>query len=158
MASLRTQPGSSTPKQRQVLHQLKRRLGLSNDQLHDAIGANSTTMLSSVQASECIQRLGGGDLPNPPGKKPPPYEGKRKTTNATRMIAPDHIEQIERMMGVYFENDSAGIVWLNKNFDVDHPRGLLTAQRAGQVIFVLKGMIDRRNNNVASEQLEHELV
>ena len=145
MAKLRTQPGSSTPKQRCRLHQLKRRHGWSDDQLHDAIGAESTTLLSAGQASSCIRRLGGGKLPNPPGQKPSPFKGKRKQTDATRMIMPDHTEQIERLLGEYFGDQTAGLAWLNKDFDAPTPRDLLTAKRAGQVIHVLKEMIQRRS-------------
>ena len=144
MASLSTEPRSSRPKQRQRLHQLKRRLGWSDDDLHDAIGVESTKMLSAAQASDCIERLGGGELPNPPGQKPAPYAGKRKTTDGTRMIHPDHVEQIERLLGEYFDDEAAGLAWLNKDFDARHPRDLLTAKRAGQVIHVLKDMIARQ--------------
>ena len=144
MASLSTEPRSSRPKQRQRLHQLKRRLGWSDDDLHDAIGVESTKMLSAAQASDCIERLGGGELPNPPGQKPAPYAGKRKTTDGTRMIHPDHVEQIERLLGEYFDDEAAGLAWLHKDFEAKHPRDLLTAKQAGQVIRVLKDMIDRR--------------
>ncbi len=143
MAALNTKPGSSTPGQRMRLHQRKRRLGWTDDQLHDAIGASSTTLLSSVEASACIRRLGGGELPYPPGQKPAPFAGKRKRTDATRMIAPGHIEQITRLLRVYFDDEAAGLAWLAKDFDAKHPRDLLTAKRAGQVILVLKGMIER---------------
>ncbi len=143
VASLRTQPGSSTPGQRQRLHQIKRRLGWSDDQLHDAIGVNSTTQLSASQASECIRRLGGGELPHRPGEKPAPYKGKRKKTDATRMIAPDHEEQIERLLREHFGDVATGLAWLEKDFDAKRPRDLLTAKRAGEVIYVLKTMIER---------------
>ena len=146
MAKLSTAPGSSTARQRQVLHQLKRRHRWSDDDLHDAIGARSTTLLSSERASECIRRLGGGRLPNPPGQKPSPYAGRPNRTAATRMIAPDHEEQIERLLLVYFDDLDAGSAWLEKNFDAKRPRDLLTARRAGQVIHVLKDMIARRSD------------
>ncbi len=60
------------------------------------------------------------------------------------MIAAGHIEQITRLLLMYFDNAPAGLAWLAKDFGAVNPRGLLTAQRAGQVIRVLKGMIDRR--------------
>jgi hypothetical protein len=61
------------------------------------------------------------------------------------MIAPDHVEQIERLMREYFEGDNeAAVAWLTTNFKVSKARDLLTAQRAGQVIRVLKDMHDRR--------------
>lgn len=147
MAHLATESGSSTPRQRQVLHQLKRRHGWTDDELHAAIGAESTTRLSASEASACIRRLGGGKLPYPPGQKPAPYAGQRKTTDATRMIAPDHEEQIARLMGEYFNDEAAGLAWLKKDFDADRPRDLLTAQRAGEVIHVLKDMIERRHQS-----------
>jgi len=51
MASLQTQPGTSTPKQRQRLPQLKHRHGWTDDDLHAAIGCQSATILSAAQAS-----------------------------------------------------------------------------------------------------------
>ena len=145
MATLRTQPESSTARQRQVLHQLKRRHGWTDDELHHAIGADSTTRLSASQASECIRRLGGGKLANPPGQKPAPYAGRRKTTDATRMITPDHEEQIERTLCEHFGDLPTGLAWLARDFDAKQPRDLLTAKRAGQVIRVLKDMLSRRD-------------
>lgn len=110
------------------------------------IGAESTTLLSASEASACIRRLGGGDLPYPPGEKPAPFQGKRKRSDAIRMIAPDHEEQIERLLREYFGDLDAGLAWLAKDFDAQHPHDLLTAKRAGQVIRVLKDMIDRRRD------------
>ncbi len=155
MAELNAKPGSSTPGQRQRLHQLKRKLGWSDDQLHEAIGAASTTLLSSAEASACIRRLGGGELPYPPGQKPAPFAGRPKRTDATRMIAPDHEEQIVRLLRVYFDDEAAGLAWLKKDFDADTPRDLLTAARASQVIYVLKQMIARRRS---SDDVEGEGV
>ncbi len=143
VAKLATHPGSSTPKQRCRLHQLKRRHGWTADQLHHAIGSPSTTSLSAAEASECIKRLGGGKLPHPPGKKPAPFAKKPRRTDATRMIAPDHVEQIDRMLREHFGDMEAGHAWLKKDFDAETPRDLLTARRAGQVIHVLKEMIER---------------
>ncbi len=145
IANIRTERGSSTPKQRQLLHQLKRRWGWTDDQLHDAIGAVSTKVLSAADASRCIRRLGGGELPNPPGRKPAPYQGRRQKTDATRMIAPGHEEQIERLLREHFGDLESGLAWLEKNFDVQCTRDLLTAKRAGEVIYVLKEMIARTN-------------
>lgn len=127
------------------LHQRKRCLGWTDEQLHDAIGASSTTLLSSAQASACIRRLGGGELPYPPGRKPTPFAGRRKRTDATQMIADGHIEQITRLLRLYFDDEpTAGLAWLGKDFDAQRPRELLTAKRAGRVIRVLKRMIERR--------------
>ena len=60
------------------------------------------------------------------------------------MIQADHIEQIERLLAEYFGDKAAGRAWLEKDFDVKHPRDLLTAKAAGNLIRVLKDMIDRR--------------
>lgn len=151
VAKLHTEPGSSTPKQRQRLHQLKRRHGWTDEDLHEAIGKVSTKLLSSAEASALIRRLGGGKLPYPPGEKPAPYAGRRSTPGATRMIADGHVEQIQRLLSWRFDGDAeAAAAWLHKNFDVTHPRDLLTARRAGQVIRVLKDMIARRDESVPS--------
>lgn len=147
MATLNTKPGSSTPGQRVRLHQRKRPLGWTDDQLHDAIGAGSTTLLSSAQASTCIERLGGGEIPYPPGRKPAPFAGTCKRTDATRMIAPGHIERITRLLHVCFDDAAAGLAWLVKDFEAKHPRDLLTAKRAGQVVRVLQRMIERRREH-----------
>ena len=145
MAQLKTAPGSSTRKQRMILHQLKRRHGWSDDDLHEALGTDSTTHLSAAQASACIERISGMPLPNPPGQKPSPY-ARKKATGATRMIAQDHEEQIDRLLVEHFGDPDAGSAWLEKNFDAKRPRDLLTAIRAGQVIHVLKDMIARRED------------
>ncbi len=151
VATLRTQSGSSTARQRQVLHQLKRRLGWSDAELHSAIGVESTTLLSAGQASVCIGRLGGGSLKHAPGTKPAPFARRRHKTDATRMIAPDHEEQITRLLREHFGNMAVGVAWLQKNFDAEQPRDLLTAKRAGQVIRVLKDMTERRQATCAKE-------
>ena len=63
------------------------------------------------------------------------------------MIAPDHVEQIERLLREHFGDLPTGLARLEKDFDAKHPHDLLTAQRAGQVIRVLKDMIARRKEN-----------
>ena len=144
MAELRKQPGTSTPGQRQKLHMLKRRRKMSAEQFHDVLGVDSCTKLSSAEASDWIKRLGGGELANPPGKKPPAYKGKRGT-GATRMISPEQIEQIDRLAMEYFDGDTVRARrWLKTNFKVDETRELATAKRGGEVIAVLKGMHNRR--------------
>ena len=85
------------------------------------------------------------ELANPPGEKPRPYAHK-KTTDATRMIAPDHEEQITRLLGECFADPAAGLAWLERDFGAKTPRDLLTAKRAGQAIYVLKTMIARRDH------------
>ena len=67
------------------------------------------------------------------------------------MIAPDHVEQIERLLREYFGDLPTGLAWLERDFDAKHPRDLLTAQRAGQVIWVLKDMIARRHKSDAGD-------
>lgn len=59
------------------------------------------------------------------------------------MIAADHVEQIDRLLSEHFGDIEAGRAWLKKDFDAETPRDLLTAKRAGQVIRVLKDMIER---------------
>lgn len=157
MPQLNTTPGSSTPKQRQSLHRIKRRRAWSDAQLHDAIGADSTTHLSAKEASASIERLSGMGLPNPPGEKPGAYAGKRKAPGVVRMITDDQVDQIERLMLEYFHgNKEQAYAWLHKNFGIpnliaklDGPyliRSLGSSKRAGQVIRVLKDMVTRNQN------------
>jgi len=64
------------------------------------------------------------------------------------MILPAHEEQIARLLREAFGgNEAAGAAWLEKDFGAKTPRDLLTAMRAGQVIHVLKGMIERRKGD-----------
>ena len=143
MASLNEQPGSSTSRQRCKLHSLKRRKRWTDDDLHVAIGADSTTKLSAKQASDAIARLGGGDLPNPPGQAPRAYT-TRATPGATRMITDAHVEQIHRLLNQRFPRSHGDkLHWLKRNFKVTCARDLATAQRAGEVIRVLKDMAAR---------------
>jgi len=154
MASLNTQSGSSTKLQRQALHRIKRIKGWSDAELHDAIGATSTTHLSARQASAAITRLSGVGLANPPGQKPSDYQGK--PGGATRMITVDQVAQINRLGGEYFGDVLDFLAWLTKNFKIQYRkptcvsdfdivvRKLATAKRASEVIMVLKGMIARR--------------
>ena len=60
------------------------------------------------------------------------------------MITNDQVEQIDRLGGEFFVNSHVFVYWLTKNFKVDHVRQLATAERAGQVIRVLKEMLARR--------------
>jgi len=146
MPQLNDKLGSSTAKQRQLLHKIKRRLGFSDEQLHDAIGAASTKDLSAAAASAAIDRLGGFALPNEPGTKKSPYAGK-KPSAATRMITDDHVDEILRLGLAYFPDHYALMAWLAKNFKIPfatdaraYIRQLGTAKRAGEVIRVLKEM------------------
>jgi len=144
MVVLRDTPGSSTAKQRQMLHRLKRRHGMTDDDLHEAIGAASTTLLSARQASEAIERLSGRGLPNPPGCKPGSYASRRKPPGVTRLITADHVEQIMRMGLDCFGDRDIFLAWLSKDFKVGDPHQLGTAKRAAELIRVLKLMLSRR--------------
>lgn len=143
MASLKTAPGSSTTAQHKRLYIAARDRGLSRDQLKDMLGAESLKELSAHSASEAITKLTGDELPNPPGEKPSTYP-RCKTPGATRIISPDQVQQIHRLAMEYFnEQGEAAKAWLIKNFKVDDASKLATAQRAGEVIGVLKAMIER---------------
>ena len=155
MATLNTQPGSSRPMQRCLLHQIKRRRKWTDEQFHDILGFDSTKDMSAAQASEAIRRLGGIELANPPGQKPGVYKSKRAGA-AIRKIHADHVQQIIRLGLDYFESTPALVGWLAKNFikipipptDVEGLYtlidNLLTARRAGHVIMTLKRMCSRR--------------
>ena len=158
MAELNTRPGSSTPKQRSTLVIVGKRRGLELAKLRETVGG-SLRGLSAADASKWIEHFSGQQLPNPPGEKPSPYGNRPQRTAATRMIHPDHVEHIERLLVECFGDQAAGLAWLKKDFKARHPRDLLTAKRAGQVIRVLKGMIDRRRSGgVTARQtdVEHE--
>jgi len=138
--ALDTRRATITSGQQRRLFVIARDRGMDLDQLREAIGG-SISRLSAAQASEHIERLSGEPLPNPPGQAP-----KRKAAPAegvTRMITPEHIEQIERLLKEAFANRDAGMAWLSKDFKVDQIRGLATAERAGQVIRVLKEITAR---------------
>ena len=150
MASLNTNPGSSTKAQRCMLHKIKRRHGWSDDQLHAAIGTGSTKDLSAKDASDHIERLSGVTLPNPPGRKPSVYPAK-KVPGVARMITQDHVDQIVHLGMTHFASPEHFKQWLVKDFKLARAdrlsvmiRQLATAQRAGQVIRVLKQMHARR--------------
>jgi hypothetical protein len=155
MPQLRQQPGTSTPRQRSKLVVAAKRRGISLDELRAAVGG-SVRALSSQQASDLIKQYTGRDLPNPPGQKPRPCDRKRRTTGTTRMIDNDQVDQIERLLGEYFPDLDAGLLWLSGNFktpriaavdrdDVQYAiRRLATAKRAGEVIRALKLMLERR--------------
>jgi len=129
-----------------LLHQLKRKRNWSDDELHAAVGVDSVTDLSAKEASQHIDRLGGGGLANPPGQKPSPYSGSKRQPGVTRMITNDHVTHIHRLLDVYFGNRDKAASWLSTNFDASHIRDLATAARAGQVIRVLREMIQRKES------------
>ena len=65
-----------------------------------------------------------GALSHPPGGKAAPYTGKRQCGNAVRMVAPEHVEQIVRMLGEYFGRAEAEYAWLRTDYGADEPWGL----------------------------------
>ena len=161
MPSLNPHPGTITKAQLAALHAVARKRGLDRDTLHHAAGVESLTTLGAAAASALIKHLGGGGLPNPPGKKPIPSRTKRSTA-AVRMITRDQVEQITRLGLEYFAGDAERFVtWLMRFkpkpcFDVSGPardivRGLGTADRAGQVIRVLKEMTERQQDRTGQD-------
>lgn len=143
MIGLRTKPGTSTKDQHRTLAIEAKRRGIDLDAIRETCGG-SIRSLSVSACSDLIRRISGRGLPNAPGCKPAPYRRRRRPTSATRMIATDHAEQIERLLLKHFGDADAGSAWLQKDFEARTPRDLLTARRAGQVIRVLKDMIARR--------------
>ncbi|HUX00685.1 MAG TPA: hypothetical protein VMY35_06865, partial [Phycisphaerae bacterium] len=118
MPELSTKPGSSTARQHSALVVAGKRHGLSLAEVRHAVGG-SIKQLSAAKASDWITHFSGRPLPNPPGQKPSPYKGKPPARGTVRMIAPDHVEQIQRLGEEYFapDVDGAGLVkWLRKNF------------------------------------------
>jgi len=79
------------------------------------------------------------------GQKPSTYAGKRKADGVTRFRSSDVVEQIRRLGLRYFDQDAERFAhWLEVNFKVRDPDKIETAQRAGQIVQVLKGMHDKR--------------
>lgn len=142
MPSLNTKPGSSSKRQHQVLVMAGRRQGFDLAEIRKTVGG-SIRRLSAAECSTWIEHFSGNGLPNPPGQKPSPYKGKRRT-DATRIITNDQVEQIDRLGREFFDEHRAFCTWLAKDFKVDDVRQLATAWRAGQVIRVLKDMLARR--------------
>ena len=161
MAALNPQPSSSSKRQHQVLVMAGRRRGFDLAEIRRMVGG-SITALSAAVCSEWIERFSGRGLANPPGQKKSPYAGRRSNGNL-RMITNDHIEQIIRLANQHFREDKDSLCpedslcpaarnWLQKNFGVNHPRLLATAQRAAQVITVLKEMHQRRAAQTPSRE------
>lgn len=145
-------PGSSTSGQRQVVATMARQRGGVEllDSIRDKFGGSIKNM-SAAAASRMIKRLTGQDLPYAPGTKRPPR--RRPVEGLYPMITPDQCEQIERLGLKYFGNDrTAFTTWLMSDFKAETPRLLMTAKRAGQVIRVLKEMIDRRPEVLRTEE------
>ena len=147
MAKLSDNPGSSTKAQRSRLVVVARQRGIDLSELRDLVGG-SVSALSSADCSAWITKLSGQDLPHPPGQAP--RRKGRPAPGTVRMITQDHVDQISRLMGEYFGWGTNGphvsaFHWLRKDFkevktDI---RDLATAQRAGEVIRVLKSMLAR---------------
>ncbi len=140
MASLKTNPGSSTALQRKTIMIAARRRGLSVDQVRDMAGSRLHD-LSSAGASDMIKRLSGKDPANPPGKKPSAYKGKPK---GLRMRTDDQVQQIARLGSQCFDDEAAFERWLFNNFGFPTPSQIETSKRAGEIIRVLKNMLKRK--------------
>jgi len=147
--ALRSTPNSSTAKQHQTLVIAASKKGLDLHELRKMVGG-SLRRLSAKECSDWIERLSGDALPNPPGGKPWPYP-RRKARDTFRMVTADHIEQIGRLMLRYFENNqAAAIAWFRKNWKVDSPSDLLSTKDAGEVIRVLKEMVERKEGTLVT--------
>lgn len=150
-ASLNDKPMSSTALQHQTLVIAGNRKGFDLGDIRKMVGG-SLRKLSARQASEWITVLSGKGLPNKPGQAPRSAYRKRHTDGATKIISAAQIDQIARLSVEYFINagyedpQQAAAEWLLKDFKVDHPRELATAERAGQVIAALKEMQARQRS------------
>jgi len=143
MAQLNVKPGSSSARQHQRLVMLGRDRGIDLAELRSMVGG-SLRKLSAAEASDWITQLSGAGLPHPPGEKPVPPR-RRKEAGVVRMITPDQVEQIGRLLNDCFPTPRARMTWLHKNFKVQHVHLLGTAKRAGEVIRVLKLMLERQS-------------
>lgn len=158
-SSLSTTPGSSTKLQHQTLVMAGKDKGFELNAIRKMVGG-SLRRLSAAKCSEWITHFSGKGLANPPGQKPGVYKGKRKP-GTIRMITEDQVDQIERLGLEYFATASDFARWLARDFDCEirwrmgepigteikeQIRRLATAERAGQVIRVLKIMQTRRSD------------
>ncbi len=141
MPTLNQKPGSITKEQIRKLNVAARRCGLDLEALRESCGTDSIRTLSAADASMHIRRLSREDLPNPPGKAP--NKRRRATPGILTMIDAPLIEQIERLGMQFFGDDDKFRSWLEKNFKCRDARQLASARRAGEVINVLKRMLDR---------------
>lgn len=151
MPNLRTEAGSSTPKQRKTIGATARRIGLTIAEVRDWYHVQSLCDLSSAQASECIQRLGGGELPRPPGTGSRP--SARAVRGSRRMITEAQVREIDKLLDDYF-NDGIDArrkktAWLQKIYRVDQVRDIGTSQAANRCIWSLRRMIKERADRVA---------
>lgn len=169
---LRTQPHSSTARQHQTLVIAGQKRGMDLAEVRRTVGG-SLRALSAADASRWIKLFTNRDLPNPPGGKLGPYQRRDRSRDRSRdqsrdrsrerkrpdgegkdslclratprIITPDHIEQIGRLMLQYFAgNVLAAQQWFRKTWHVQEPADLLDTEQAGKVIKVLKDMVKRK--------------
>lgn len=138
-------PRSISPAQIRALLATGRKRGMEVDDVRAAAGG-SLRKLSRAQASKLIERLGGGELPNPPGT-PQRQQRRRAEPGVYRMITEEHCEQIAHLLNQVFDTPREAAAWLQKNFKVLDLRRLGTAKRAGEVIRVLKLIKQRRQTD-----------
>ena len=154
MAKLNDKPGSSSAKQHQALVLAGRGRGFDLAEIRKMVGG-SLRKLSSAEASKWIGKFTDRELPHPPGEAPRPYPRRKKKGVAARMITKAHVQIILRLGREYFAADVGLGTWLGRNFKTRNVNGmgqnivqvisdLKTAERAGQVIAVLKQMNSRR--------------
>jgi hypothetical protein len=142
MSQFSRQPGTITPNQIKAIHAICRKYRIDIDEVRESIGG-SIKALSCKAASGLIENLGGGPLPNPPGQAP--QEHHTRKPGVVRMITSQNVEQIERLLGEYFDDgDGRAMAWLKKDFKVSTVRELATTHRAGQVVHTFKTMVARR--------------
>jgi len=142
MASLNTQPGSSSAKQHQVLVMCAMNHGFTVHDVRHLVGG-SIRKLSAQACSDWIRKFSGKELPNKPGEAP--RTRPRAREGIVRMVTPELIDQIERLGISYFDgSEEAYRAWLRKYHGIDHPRMLGTAHKAAQIATALKQMHTRR--------------
>jgi hypothetical protein len=170
-AALSTQHGSVTSSQIKRLHQLAIPKGFTHEDLRALAEVESLKDLSSAQASDLIRQLGGGELKHAPGQAPPPSRERGRSRGTIRLITEAQLEQIERLGAEYFsagQNPPRQVGghaqhsalstqhfrdWLSRDFKVATIRDLATAERGGQVIAVLKGMLARRERKPSTTSI-----
>lgn len=143
--NINSKPGSITRYQLQKLILTGKERGLVRGTdlsgLREACGTVSLRGLSRLEASQCIARISGQSLPHAPGKAP--RTRRRSLPGILPMIDAALIQQIERLGLQHFGDEDHFRNWLEKNFKVRDVRQLASARSAGEVIHVLKQMLDR---------------
>ncbi len=144
--SINDKPGSITRAQLQKLVLAGKERGLVRGAdlsgLREACGVISLKGLSRAAAHQCIKRISGEDLANEPGKAP--RTRRRTAPGVLPMISAQLIQQIERLGLQHFGDEDHFRNWLEKTFKVRDVRQLASARSAGEVIHVLKEMLDRK--------------